>query len=185
MPSAGNDSQYAALYRIGATIVHERYNVTDGLNDIALVRTANAMTFNDGVSAVCLPFKYAYWQVSFVNETVEALGWGTQEFGGPLSPYLQEVALTVIANEQCSAAYTVEQITPAQLCTYQPTRDTCQSDSGGPLLYTDRGNYLLYLVGTVAYGNGCASMDPGVNMRTTAYVGWIQANTPGVVYCFK
>lgn len=182
---AGNDSRYAALYRIGSTIIHSRYNVTSGLNDIGLVRTSAAMTFNAGVSAVCLPFKYAFWQEQFVNATVEALGWGTQEFGGPLSPYLQEVALTVIANEPCQRSYPAGQITPAQLCTYRPNRDTCQSDSGGPLLFTDRSNYLLYLVGTVAYGNGCASRDPGVNMRTTAYVGWMQAQTPGVVYCFR
>lgn len=180
-----NDTRYAALYRVGQTILHERYNGTDNSNDIALLRTQNAMAFNEGVSAVCLPFKYAFWRDRFVGAAVEALGWGTIEFGGPVSPFLQEVALTVITNEQCAQAYPGSSILPTQMCTYRPNKDTCQFDSGGPLLYTDRSNYLLYLVGIVSFGNACGSRDPSVNTRTTSYVGWIQANTPGVLYCFR
>lgn len=65
------------------------------------------------------------FQSTFENQSVIATGWGTEEFGGPLSPTLQKVTLNVIANRQCEDAFP-GMVTAAQICTYRRNQDTCQ-----------------------------------------------------------
>lgn len=60
-----------------------------------------------------------------MNRAVEATGWGTLEFGGPLSTTLQKVSLNVISNENCETQYPAA-ITPQQMCTFRRNKDTCQ-----------------------------------------------------------
>lgn len=54
---SGLDTTYAAVYRLSNIIIHPQYESNTDYNDIAMVRTTNPMTFNEGVSAVCLPFR--------------------------------------------------------------------------------------------------------------------------------
>lgn len=114
------------------------------------------------------------------GRTLEALGWGTQEFGGPISAKLMKVTLTATDQATCSNSYPGS-ITSGQFCTYQPGKDTCQYDSGGPLDYTE--NSLLYLIGLISYGQGCATNVPSVNTAVVSYLNWITSRTPGVAYC--
>lgn len=91
---------------------------------------------------------FRYRAASFAGRRVEALGWGTLEFGGPLSNRLQKVSLEVTNQSYCESAYP-NKITSGQFCTYTPGKDTCNSDSGGPLMYTANttGISLLYQIG--------------------------------------
>jgi secreted trypsin-like serine protease len=94
---------------------------------------------------------------SFNGSKVEAAGWGTTEFGGPRSNTLQKVELDVISNAVC--ANQTENINSMSVCTQTPGKvsaylpmemtmtnylfvpqDTCQSDSGGALFYTNPSN---------------------------------------------
>lgn len=95
-----------------------------------------------------LSLKCRYRTASFAGRRVEALGWGTTEFGGPLSNRLQKVNLEVTNKSSCESAYP-NKITSAQFCTFTPGKDTCNSDSGGPLMYTENatGISLLYQIG--------------------------------------
>lgn len=128
-------------------------------------------------------FAHRYRTASFVNRRVEALGWGTTEFGGPISTKLLKVALDVVDLSRCQSAYP-GRVTDAQVCTYAPNRDTCSYDSGGPLLFTDTvGNGLVYQVGITSYGEACATSRPSVSTRITAYLDWIRSATPDAVYC--
>lgn len=61
---------------------------------------------------------------TFANETVEALGWGTTSFGGPVSTTLQKVALNVISNAKCRPTY--PNLMSSQMCTFTRDKDTCQ-----------------------------------------------------------
>ncbi|KAJ6647071.1 Venom serine protease 34 [Pseudolycoriella hygida] len=179
-----DETRYAALYKLSKVQIHPEYDPVENKNDMALIQTQYAMQFNEAVGAVCLPFRHVDSFEKFNNKIVEAVGWGASEFAGPPSPFLQKVKLNVISNSQCSEAYP-EEISSDQLCTYSYDKDTCQSDSGGPLLYTEPSNNLLYLVGVVSYGRGCATENPGVSARVTSYMEWIQLNTPNVRYCVK
>lgn len=59
----------------------------------------------------------------------ELLGWGTTEFGGPVSTRLQKVYLNVVDQSQCQAAYP-DSITSSHICTFTRNKDTCSYDSG-------------------------------------------------------
>ncbi|KAG4069013.1 hypothetical protein HA402_008324 [Bradysia odoriphaga] len=45
----GNETKFAALYRLSRTVIHPDYRPQDDKNDIALVQTARPMNFNEAV----------------------------------------------------------------------------------------------------------------------------------------
>ncbi|XP_062559127.1 venom serine protease-like [Armigeres subalbatus] len=172
--TTGSDTSYARVYRISKLLTHPGFTSNPVSNDIALIRTSQPMNFNEGVGPVCLPWKYR--SESFDGATVEACGWGDLDFGGPKSDVLNKVALTVISNQECSTRLNTT-IERQKMCTYAPTKDTCQSDSGGPLFYTEPDSGLVYEVGIVSYGFACATTNPSVNTRVTDFLDWIMANS--------
>lgn len=117
-----------------------------------------------------------------MGRTVDATGWGTLSYGGPVSNKLMKVQLNVVDLDRCASTYP-NSITTGQLCTYTSGKDACNLDSGGPLFYTDNG--ILYEIGIISYGTACASSKPSVNTMITKYLDWIRAKTPGVIYCEK
>nr|CAD7197623.1 unnamed protein product [Timema douglasi] len=171
----GADTNASRLYRISRVIGHQDYNTLSEANDIGLIKVNQDILFSLEVGPVCLPWNY---KGSYAGETVEALGWGTLQFGGEVPTQLQKVGLQVISYQQCLSYYN-SGITQSQMCTYTQGKDACQSDSGGPLLYTNPNTGRLYLSGIISYGIGCATSNPGVNTRVTAYLNWISQNTPG------
>lgn len=60
-----------------------------------------------------------------MDRTVEAVGWGTLSYGGPVSKALQKVSLRVITNNQCASSYK-NQIQNTHICTYTQGKDACQ-----------------------------------------------------------
>ncbi|XP_058832231.1 venom serine protease 34-like [Topomyia yanbarensis] len=179
--TSGTDTTYAALHRVASIKIHESYNMTTKLNDIAIVRTMTEIVFTAGVGPVCLPFKY--YGATFVGMELEAVGWGTTDFGEAKSNVLLKVSLPVIDPSKCYQTYA--NYAPTQICTLAAGKDTCQNDSGGPLFYTDFYNGLVYLIGTVSYGIACATDDPSVSTRVTEYMSWIMQNTPEWNYCYQ
>lgn len=69
----GSDTPYTVLLRIASVAIHPNFDSITGVNDIALIKTLNTMTFTRGVQPACLPFKFK--GESLVNSTVEAIGW--------------------------------------------------------------------------------------------------------------
>uniref|UniRef100_A0A1Q3FQZ4 Putative venom serine protease 34 n=1 Tax=Culex tarsalis TaxID=7177 RepID=A0A1Q3FQZ4_CULTA len=182
--TSGTDTSYTKLMRISTFTTHPSYNETAKTDDIALVRTVEQIVFNAGVNRACLPFLYA--GASFDNVNLEALGWGTTEFGGPMAEDLQKVTLQVTPLGTCrSQLASYGAVQNNQLCTFSVDKDSCQYDSGGPLLYTNPTGNTVYAVGVIDYGITCASKYPSVSARVTSYLGWIEANTGGFAYCEK
>ncbi|WP_432033751.1 serine protease [Streptomyces antibioticus] len=173
---SGRDTHYAKLVRATGITVHEHYNLSTQANDIAVVRLAEAVETNAGIQEAHLPWQYA--PDTFDNRLVTAMGWGTLSFSGPVSTVLQSVELKTLTNAEC-VSRGVKDLTPGSICTHTPGKDTCQYDSGGPLVY-----YLPrpVLVGIVSYGIGCAGDVPTVNTRVASYLSWILENTPGATY---
>lgn len=176
-----NDSPATKAYRVDRFTKHPQYSANTQDYDIAIIRVAEPIQFNERVGPVCLPFKYV--NEDFYKKKVTVLGWGTVFFGGPDSKVLLKADLDVISQGKC--AYREPSITNRQICTYTPGKDACQDDSGGPLLYTDPTTAVLFSVGIVSNGRSCASEgNPGVNTRVTAFLDWILATTQ-VSYCVK
>lgn len=163
-----DDSPNAVLATPAAFLPHPGYDPATQRDDIALIRLAAPVAFNRDVRPVALPSRYAHG--TFDHTQVEAPGWGTTSFGGRTSDVLRSVVLSTMSSPTCEARG-MSQVTAAQLCTYAPGRDTCQFDSGGPLVHTVAGT--PYVVGLVSYGKGCATDTPAVNTRVWSYLSWI------------
>lgn len=173
----GTETFFSDLYPTTQWIVHENFNPNTYMNDIALLKTVNDLKYSRGVGPICLPFVYA--TQDFSNNAVDAAGWGTQTFGGPVSTFLRKVQLFVYTNADCSRLVPMDS---TKICSYAPGKDTCQYDSGTSLVY--RGTR-FYSVGIVSFGFGCGAAAPAVNTRVTSYLSWIQTRTPDATYCVK
>ena len=99
--------------------------------------------------------------------------------GGNMPAVLQTVRLPIIANHQCQKMFSdaghVKYIRDSFLCAgySQGGKDTCEGDSGGPLMVEKNGVWTL--VGTVSHGIKCAEPNlPGVYMKTWSYMPWIR-----------
>ncbi|KAL3287985.1 hypothetical protein HHI36_002439 [Cryptolaemus montrouzieri] len=173
--TTGKDTPYARVYIVEQLIMHSKFEPITQDNDIGLVKTKFAIEFSLYVGPVCLPFKYS--DNDLKGLPVTALGWGSEEFSGPRSEVLKEVTLNVISNSQCRN--TEKDVTDRQICTYAPNKDSCQSDSGGPLVWMVNNIRRLELVGVISFGLGCATLRPSVNARVTSYLSWIINHTTG------
>ncbi|KAK9309603.1 hypothetical protein QLX08_000821 [Tetragonisca angustula] len=174
----GTDTNATVLHRVIQSIIHPRYNQRDNENDVGILKTEKYITFNNQVGPVCLPFQHS--PDTFGGNYVELLGWGTTDFGGPPSDILQKVTLSVLTNQQCSKTY--PNITRNQICTYAEGKDSCQMDSGGPVLWQDPTTRRLVLIGIISMGRGCG-VTAGLNTRVGAYIDWIVSVTPDAWYC--
>lgn len=132
------------------------------------------MMMNDNDNNFCF---FGFFSI-IVSEYLIFLGWGFLDFIGPASDTLQKVNLSVVSNTYCQNQLS-ETIYQTHLCTYTKDKDTCQSDSGGPLLWQDSTTKKLHLVGIVSFGFACASDKPAVNTRVTHYLSWILSVTKG------
>lgn len=88
-------------------------------------------------------------------------GWGFTHEGGNLATQLQKLDVPVIDQSSCESFYKVENdvITERMFCAgfAEGMKDSCQADSGGPLVYNGK------QIGIVSWGHGCARPEfPGV-----------------------
>ena len=164
-------------YRIDRKISHADYDADRHLNDIALVHfVADAATLANRKAKVVpirLNGRIAGDKPLNVGDAVTATGWGKTSAGasGRDSAQLMQVDIKVV---NCAAAAAYRGRTTADMvCAAAPGRDTCQEDSGGPLVRTVG---TPVLVGIVSWGEGCADpARPGVYVRIDAkhYIDWI------------
>ncbi|XP_076672207.1 venom serine protease 34 [Andrena cerasifolii] len=176
--TTGTDTNATVLHRVSQVQIHPNYVKTLNLNDIAVVKTVGVIKFDNLVGPACLPFQHS--ADSFGGSIVTALGWGTTDFAGPPSDTLQKVNLNVLTNLQCSKSY--QNINNDQICTYTVGKDSCQMDSGGPILWENPTTKRIVLTGIISYGGICGD-SAGVNTRVGAFVDWITSVTPDASYC--
>lgn len=102
---------------------------------------------------------------------LKALGWGhtaNGELGTP-SEILQEVDLNYVLNDDCKDASEdvrvsyENRITDDMMCTWHSDRDTCNGDSGGPIVWENPNykknmdnDFQFLQVGIVSWGEDCA-----------------------------
>lgn len=151
--------------KVAAVKVHTGYNSLL-MNDIAMLRLAKNVTLNNSVKTVQLADRAS---ASHANAVVT--GWGvTKPNGSDLPKTLQAVAVKMVSTRECaSSAYGYSSvIKPSMICAYTRGKDSCQDDSGRPLVSDGR------LVGVVSWGQGCAFPNyPGVYADVAYLKPWI------------
>ncbi|KAL9922745.1 venom serine protease-like [Glossina fuscipes fuscipes] len=169
------ETKYSAQYSVQEIIRHPEYQANTVQNDIALLITTVDIEWSRGVGPICLP-SFAAKDLSFALKYVDIVGWGTLHFAGAMSDTLQKITLMVIENEPCQKAYeNISTISSSQMCTFDYTgnnRDSCQYDSGGPLILRQDRQFLL---GLVSFGTACGAEKylVGVNTRVGFFLPWI------------
>ncbi|CAD7091653.1 unnamed protein product [Hermetia illucens] len=158
-------------------IIHEQWNSRQIRNDVALIKLAFPIQFNDNISAVNLPRRKDVTK-SYVSEMATASGWGVFSDKKPsVSPVLRYINATVINQNQCrrSLGSTVQS---TNICISGANgASTCSGDSGGPLvIYEADGSRTL--VGITSFGSarGCEMNYAAAFVRVTSYLNWITSN---------
>ncbi|XP_078509281.1 uncharacterized protein LOC144769149 [Lissotriton helveticus] len=154
--------------------------------DLALLQLSTPVGFTDYILPICLPAP----EVQFPSGmNCWATGWGDISNGVPL-PFpqtLQEVELPLIKAQSCDTMYHVNSGVSSNTTIVQDTmicagsarggKDSCQRDTGGPLVCQYNDAWLL--AGVVSYRDGCGQSNrPGIYTLVPAYTQWIIQNVP-------
>ncbi|KAH8418299.1 hypothetical protein KR222_009199 [Zaprionus bogoriensis] len=178
--SQPGDSIFASEYAIQRIIENPGYSSTTNANDIALLQTVRTIEWSRGVGPICLPLRQGSGDIS--NLPVYIAGWGTLGFLNPISRTLQKAQLLTTTNAHCSREFNVTLLS-SQVCTYDYSglgRDSCQYDSGGPIIRVIQNR--LFLLGVISYGRQCGlRYNTGVNTRVSSYNNWILGHVGGSV----
>lgn len=97
-------------------------------------------------------------------------GWGQPRDGSSTPPVnLRRARVNVISLRKCRKHYEDKEVFDYNLCAFSRSKDTCRSDTGGPLVVNDE------LVGVVSWGDGCAKRSyPGVHISISKFTEWIE-----------
>ncbi|XP_068222344.1 CLIP domain-containing serine protease B4-like [Palaemon carinicauda] len=179
-------------YAVEVITVHPDFdpNLVERYNDIALIKTARDIEFNEVVYPFCLTPERPP-----PNAVVSASGFGKVNETSR-SPVLQEAELKVISLADCEASYqqmksgdVLRQRYPNllqghdTLCAGDPGKGPCEGDGGGPLFRTDE-NGRRFLVGVISITLGCKGPEtsdlPGIYVSTADHIDFIDS----VIYEF-
>ncbi|CAF1276743.1 unnamed protein product [Rotaria sordida] len=178
-----NDVTDKNLFSIRKVILHNDFNPNTYKNDIALIRLDRSIIQSDTIQILCLP-RFTSYIYPLVNTTVIAIGWGHTidpliNPNSQISTQLQQTFLPILPiikyENNTNLCFNQEIDSPdQQFCAGYENglSDTCQADSGSPLMFFNEQHWEL--VGIVSYGIGCAQIKlPGVYTRVSAYLDWI------------
>ncbi|CAH1153437.1 unnamed protein product [Phaedon cochleariae] len=179
--SSDNDGSQHMDYRVSSIIVYPDYNWPQVYNDIALLRLQTRVVFTRFIRPACL----ANSRFLKTGKPL-ATGWGKTGFNDPYSDKLLKVSLEIFDNAICNRSYSNEEKLPngiisSMLCVGEPRnstdrKDTCEGDSGGPLIVARESNLCqFYVIGITSLGKACGvSKIPAIYTRVSEYVSWIE-----------
>ncbi|XP_054715209.1 venom peptide isomerase heavy chain-like [Uloborus diversus] len=176
-----SESYHATVqeYRVSDIYVHPGYQKGVSLsNDIALVRTLKKIDIAGSggyINGICLP-----QNSRDPTGQATATGWGFEWHNGEMTDILKYVRLPLVDRKTCNNAYdqnpydAYDAILPNMICAGEENKDTCSSDSGGPLFQRDQ-NGISTLIGITSFGAECGSKThPGVYTKVGYYLDWIK-----------
>lgn len=164
-------------------VVHEKYNRSSFLNDIALLELKKEIEYKPEVRPICLPPpKDDTKKTDFYKEGKSAfvIGWGKTEARSKSPNNLMQLKVQIGAHSKCNkTANTLK--TPfrpelGQMCAVASGGDTCRGDSGGPLMQGVENEEKIWTqVGIVSWGRGkCKKGDHSFYTDVSQYMDWIQ-----------
>jgi secreted trypsin-like serine protease len=155
-------------------VVHENFNNSTLINDIALIRLSSPVSaVSTRATVLDSPVENTFWVPG--NDSLAA-GWGNTSEGGSSSDQLLKVELPIISSADCSANAAD---TDFHICAGgEEGKDSCQGDSGGPLYVKDSSSIYSILAGITSYGEGCARPNEfGKYTRVIQYTDWLETNS--------
>ncbi|XP_071043650.1 U21-ctenitoxin-Pn1a isoform X1 [Parasteatoda tepidariorum] len=164
-------------YKISKLVIHDKYDDDTFNNDIALLKTKEPIDISGSkgyINTICLP-KNKDDPTGYAT----VIGWGHTRENGKNSDTLKKVLVPLIDRDLCKSAYdddpydNIDEVTETMICAGITGKDSCQNDSGGPLIQTDK-NGVSTLIGVVSHGAGCGlKFYPGVYTKISMYQNWM------------
>ncbi|KAL5018275.1 hypothetical protein ScPMuIL_003997 [Solemya velum] len=139
------------------------------VNDIALVKLAQPISFSDTIAAVKpAPANFA----TVDGETCMISGWGLD-----VPERLQEAEMLIAPKQECEEKWWWMSYPDHYVCikadTTHSSASACMGDSGGPLVCPRSGTWTL--VGITSFGsNTCTGLN--VYTEVSSFASWIQTN---------
>jgi len=145
------------LVSVASKAVHPKYDANTVDYDVAVLTLSTPLTFSADIAAASL---VASGSEPTSGESVTVIGWGTTSEGGSVSTNLRQVSVPVVSLATCKNDYAqAGTITARMFCAAASGKDSCNGDSGGPIINTSTKT----LLGGVSWGQGCAEAGfPGV-----------------------
>ncbi|XP_069818491.1 serine protease ami-like [Dendropsophus ebraccatus] len=155
------------VYDIDIQIIHPEYNRITKHHDLLLLKLPKKVPLND--STIVSPLPYQTEDIEIKGECLVA-GWGKITRSGKKPDLLHEVVVPVISREICnSRSYYHGEVTDNIICAGDNKRDSCEGDSGGPLICNKVAEAIVSSGFTV-----CGSARrPGKYTRISPYKDWI------------
>lgn len=170
-----DDTRGATGHTIKSVHIHDQYNATAKLHDIAIIELSKEIKFTDFVKPIQLSCNYT---VSDISTLIAGTGL-TNDVDGKLSSSLQWTNLTTISNERCTKLFSsIASIKSSNLCGIGgPKQGACHGDSGTALIREINGMQIQ--IGVVSWGllHGCERGFPNVFTRISSYTDWIKQIT--------
>lgn len=157
-------------------IPHEKYseNNANRNSDIGLVRLTSNVPYSDFVLPICLPSPQLRSQA---GEKVVVSGWG-RTLESKRSSIKQKLTIDIADKQSCVNQFQTKRVAilDSQICAGGKFReDTCDGDSGGPLMRERNGYW--FVEGIVSFGYGCGKDGwPGIYTRVSSFDSWIRSN---------
>nr|XP_055026233.1 complement factor D [Misgurnus anguillicaudatus] len=159
-------------FDVSAVYNHPDFSISNYDNDIALLKLESPITESYAVKPV--KFQREGGVDPEEGSDVDTAGWGSLNNLGGRPDKLQELTITVMERWLCGRGdYYGAKFTNNMLCAAKRQKDTCDGDSGGPLLYKG------VAVGITSNGGKkCgSSKKPGLYTLISHYTQWIDRTT--------
>lgn len=169
-------------YQSTEFIIHAEWQPEVIRNDIAMIRTPEAIVYTSVIQPVRLP-NLRQTETTFANQLGTVSGWGRFSDDLPnISPVLRTVSAPIMTNAACNIRF-LGLIQPTNICTSgNDGLGSCQGDSGGPLTVVDADGATTQ-TGVVSFGLalGCERGWPSVYVRVSQYLIWIGSNSDVII----
>ncbi|XP_075223332.1 clotting factor G beta subunit-like [Lycorma delicatula] len=167
------DETESSDYKVADMINHEDYDLYTYENDITLLVLDRPVKYSIYIQPICMPKQ----NEDYKDKKTIVVGWGHTKHGGPGSNVLKQIELPIWTYGSCSNNMT-QTIFTTNLCAgdTEGKRDSCQADSGGPLMIQRKVGVARRweIAGIVSWGIRCAEKGrPGVYTQVNKYLNWI------------
>ncbi|XP_033165374.1 serine protease 7 isoform X1 [Drosophila mauritiana] len=177
-PGGGSCSPEVQRLGFEEVRVHERYSekASNQVHDIGLIRLERNVRYSDNIQPICLPSSVGP-ESRQSGQQFTVAGWG-RTLKMARSAVKQKVTVNYVDPAKCRQRFSQIKVNvePTQLCAGgQFRQDSCDGDSGGPLMRFRGETWVLE--GIVSFGYKCGLKDwPGVYTNVAAYDIWIRQN---------
>ncbi|ODM99897.1 Coagulation factor XI, partial [Orchesella cincta] len=178
LPEEPND---ATNYSVENILIHPNYDKTTHEFDIAMIRLKKSAFISPATWPACL----TSYRTRYDGKTGIVVGWGVTDVKNSskpsipkLSEVLRKVSVPIWRNKECQDAFNKAKfnftVHESQMCAGSYGKDTCDGDSGSPLMSKMSYDKKMEVIGITIGGRGCGVL-PGVYTKVKTFLPWIEA----------